>query len=240
MRENLYIKPLTITAADCDMFGRLRPATMLRLIQGAGFEQAELFGLGNDRIWGQGLLWVIGRTVAEIRRLPGSDEQLELLTWPGKSRKIFLPRSYELRTPDGETLVQTKSIFLLLNAADRHTVTPASIGLEIPECHGMNELEDPAPRIHFPNALDGQRKRSPQYSELDLNGHLNNTHYLSWCEDLLSVDYHRDHYPRSFWIEYRKEVRPENEVQMNYTLQDNTLFVDGGGFFTLKMEYKEA
>lgn len=239
MYEMTYMKSFAVNAADCDMFGRLRPASMLKLMQGAGWEQLDSWGLGNGLIWDKGLLWIIGRTVVEIDRLPGSDESVKMLTWPGKIRRVFLPRSFELRDERDEVLIRAKSIYLLMDKDTRHTVTPESVGFELPQCFDADELPDPASRVPFPAELPGAKCRSAQYSELDLNGHLNNTHYLSWGEDLLSVDYHRDHALRSLWVEYRKEVRPEDEIEMRYVLEDDVLYVKGGESFAMKMGYSK-
>ena len=237
MNELTYRNTFSVNAADCDMFGRLRPASMLKLMQGAGWEQLDAWGMGNGLIWDKGLLWIIGRTVVEVKRLPGSDETVEMLTWPGKIRRVFLPRSFELRDTAGHVLIRAKSIYLLMDKESRHTVTPESAGLVLPQCFDKDELSDPAARVPFPEELPGVRVRSAQYSELDLNGHLNNTHYLSWGEDLLSVDYHRHHALRSLWVEYRKEVRPEDEIEMRYAMVGDTLFVKGGEYFAMKLEY---
>lgn len=239
MNELIYKNSFSVNAADCDMFDRLYPAAMLKLMQGAGWEQLDDWGMGVGNIMEKGLLWVIGRTVVEVRRLPHSNEPVEMVTWPGKIRRVILPRSFELRDAAGEVLLRAKSYYLLIDKDSRHTVTPESAGLDLPQCFDMDELSDPPSRILFPEELPGTRVRSAQYSELDLNGHLNNTHYLSWAEDLLSVDYHRDHALRSFWVEYRKEVRPEDEVEMRYTLENDVLYVKGGNYFSMKLEYGE-
>ncbi len=239
MEENLYRKNFSVNAADCDMFGRLRPASMLKLMQGVGWEQLDSWGLGNNIVWDQGLLWIIGRTVVEINRLPASDESVEMRTWPGKIRRVFLPRSFELRDAAGSVLIRAKSIYLLMDKESRHAVTPQSAGLELPQSFEPGELPDPPSRVLFPAELPGACSRSARYSELDLNGHLNNTHYLSWGEDLLSVDYHRSHALRSLWVEYRKEVRPEDEVELRYTLADDTLYVKGGDYFAMTLGYGE-
>ncbi len=237
MENNLYTTNFRLNAADCDMFGRLRPASMLKLMQGVGWEHADALHLGNDVVWARGLLWVIGRTVAEISRLPDSDEPLELLTWPGKQRKIFLPRSFELRDAAGKTLIRAKSIYLLVNKESRHAVTPESAGLAAPPPFPMEELKDPPSRVPFPAVLPQTCLRAAHYSELDLNGHLNNTHYLSWGEDLLDVDYHRDHALSSLWVEYSKEVGPREELRMDYALEEDVLYVKGGDSFAMRMGY---
>ena len=237
MYDITYTKILSVNEEDCDMFGRLRPASMLKLMQEAGREHLDSWETLNSRIRDMGLLWVISRTVAEIGRLPGSRERMTLVTCPGKNRHAFLPRSFELRDENGETVVRAKSIYILMDGESRHAVTPKSLGIEFPQRLDGDELPDLPPRIPFPAELPGTLLRAPHYSELDVNGHLNNTHYLSWGEDLLSADYHRHHALRALRVEYRREVRPEDEIELRYALCDDTLFVQGGEYFSMKLDY---
>lgn len=237
MYDITYTKALSVNEEDCDMFGRLRPASMLKLMQEAGREHLDSWETLNSRIRDRGLLWVISRTTAEISRLPVSREQLTLVTWPGKNRHAFLPRSFELRDDKGRVAVRAKSVYILMDKESRHAVTPKSMGIDFPQRLDGEELPDLAPRIPFPAELPGTLLRAPRYSELDVNGHLNNTHYLSWGEDLLGVDYHRHHALRTLRVEYRREVRPEDAIEMRYALEDDVLYVKGGEYFAIKMEY---
>ena len=237
MYDITYTKTFSVNEEDCDMFGRLRPASMLKLMQVAGREHLDSWETLSSRIRDTGSLWVITRTVAEIDRLPEAREPITMVTWPGKNRHAFLPRSFELRDEKEETVVRAKSIYILMDGESRHAVTPRSLGIEFPQRPEGEELPDLSSRIPFPAELPGTLLRAPRYSELDVNGHLNNTHYLSWGEDLLSADYHRHHVLRALRVEYRREVRAEDEIEMRYALCDDTLYVQGENYFSMKLDY---
>ena len=60
----------------------------------------------------------------------------------------------------------------------------------------------------------------PQFSEFDLNQHVNNTRYLDWCLNALGVDLLKDQCIKSFDVNYDAEILPDTEVRTELTLKD--------------------
>lgn len=68
-----------------------------------------------------------------------------------------------------------------------------------------------------------------RYSELDCNGHLSNTKYLNWMEDLLPTQWHRDHALSKVHICYLNEARADQEIALSWVLEDEALALEGRG-----------
>ena len=240
----VFRRLLTVSDTDTDCFDRLRPSTLLRLFQDAGSDHAEVMGIGRGLTYEKGALWIIVRTVLDCTRLPRGGEEGVLSTWPGKTKKVFMPRSFALSTPAGEILARAKSVYLLMDAESRKMLNPESVGVSAPGVVLPDELPEPPSRIVFPAELPETERRAPRYSELDRNGHLNNCRYLDWAEDLLSTEYHRSHALRSLWVEYRMEVRPDDELTLRCVREDDTLYLRGesarGNHFSLSVTYSES
>lgn len=66
-----------------------------------------------------------------------------------------------------------------------------------------------------------------RYSELDCNGHLSNTKYLNWMEDLLPTQWHRDHALSKVHICYLNEARADQEIALSWVLEDEALALEG-------------
>ena len=65
------------------------------------------------------------------------------------------------------------------------------------------------------------------YSLLDINGHMNNTRYLDWVNDLLPSAYHRGHETCEFTVCYLSEAREGERLDLRYGLsEDGVLQVD--------------
>ncbi len=63
--------------------------------------------------------------------------------------------------------------------------------------------------------------------ELDCNGHLSNTKYLNWMEDLLPTQWHRDHALSKVHICYLNEARADQEIALSWVLEDEALALEG-------------
>ena len=71
-------------------------------------------------------------------------------------------------------------------------------------------------------------KRVPVYSELDYNGHVNNSKYIEWVCDLFEPGHYSDKKISEFDIKYNKETLYGNEVSLELLPGDeNTYYVRG-------------
>jgi acyl-ACP thioesterase len=68
--------------------------------------------------------------------------------------------------------------------------------------------------------LENSAKRTVGYTELDLNGHMNNTRYLDWVDDLLPSAFHKAHPVREFTVCYLAEALEGQEISLDYQLLD--------------------
>ena len=78
-------------------------------------------------------------------------------------------------------------------------------------------------RRDYPNV----EKRTVRYSELDCNGHLSNTKYLNWMDDLLPSAFHRDNCLSRLHICYQNEALEGQEIALNWALEGNLLSLEG-------------
>ena len=77
-----------------------------------------------------------------------------------------------------------------------------------------NELASP---LGLPaKALVNRRKRYVNFTDLDRNGHMNNTRYLDWVYDLLGADFHKDHTLREFTLCYLNEAREGQQLELSW------------------------
>jgi acyl-ACP thioesterase len=61
------------------------------------------------------------------------------------------------------------------------------------------------------------------YSLLDQNGHMNNTRYMDWVDDLLPSGFHKDHRVQEFTLCYMNEAREGDEISLQFELADGPI-----------------
>ena len=71
------------------------------------------------------------------------------------------------------------------------------------------------------------RQRQVCFTDLDRNGHMNNTRYLNWVSDLLPSAFHQSHEVKEFTICYHAEAREGQLLDLSWDFpQEDCLQVD--------------
>ena len=103
-------------------------------------------------------------------------------------------------------------------------VLPGKSGVAVQGLLRGSELAVPGSMT--PGAFLNHSTRQVSYTELDVNGHMNNTRYLDWAQDLLPSQFHREHLPLEFTVCYLSEVREQEEIQLHWELKEGVLHLD--------------
>lgn len=202
--------------------GRVRLGDLAREMEKITEEHLGILGLSRDRLKAEGKIWVIAWTQIHISRLPELGEQVILRIWPGKMKAMMQVRRYAFYTAGGEPLACASSIFVMMDANTRSFAAPSEILKYLPVVEIPGEPDLPPMRLEFPAELSKTLSRTVAAEEIDLNGHLNNTHYLDWADGLMG-----EKTPSSVWVQYVKELMEGQEVVLQHEMQESALYVRG-------------
>ena len=215
-----------VTAADVDCFGRCKSAVLLYLAQEAATGHCDLLRLDWDTMAGKGLFWAVIRTHVQVERLPVLGEAITVRTWPMPTTRTAFPRAVEILDSTGHTLVRVVSLWVLMDRDTRAMVLPGKSGVDVPGLVCGNELSGPGSIL--PVQQECQNSRKVVFSELDRNGHMNNTRYLDWVNVLLPSSFHREHSVAEFTVCYLSEALENDTVDLAYRMDEAGIFqVDG-------------
>lgn len=219
------------------MTQKLRPSVLLRFLQEASIAHTEALGAGRAKTLDRGFLWVILNQHIEISKMPVYDDHITVESWPGPTQHVIFPRYYRiLDSNTREVMVDGAANWIIIDAGTRKMIFPDANGISVPGIHRDGELEIP-PHITFPE-LTRQSGQKVTFSRTDINGHLNNTSYLDLAEDLLPVEFPRDHALKTIDISYKEEIRSEETFTIHFGQEDSSWYFKGEpGKFTLKLEY---
>ena len=222
----IYETKVNITAMEVDCFGRCKMSVLLYLAQEAATGHCDLLKLDWDTMAGKGLFWAVIRSRVRVTRLPLLGETVTIRTWPLPTTRSAFPRAVELLDEKGNTLVQIISLWVLMDMDSRAMVLPGKSGVDVPGLLTGNELA--APGSILPRQGENTTSRTVRYTELDRNGHMNNTRYLDWVADLLECSFHKTHPVREFTVCYLAEAREQDRLNLSYQLsEEGVLQVEG-------------
>ena len=241
-----------VRSYECGPDGRATLPTICNLFQeAASLHAASLgFGKGDFAAVGENISWVLTRMVVKMNRYPVWEDELTVETFPRGGRKIVAWRDFELKDAQGGTLGVASSEWMLIDLATRKIVAipekvfaandPANVpvlGLEpfskfrFPESgEGDSVQADGDPRFHF----------IAQKSQIDLNGHVNNVHYIGWMLEPCA-----SRCPSEMEIVFRSETLAGDEVRVETAAAEGFTYhrvfaPDGKDHIVARTAFKEC
>ena len=216
--EPLFVKEIEIAPTAVDRYGRLKASQLLGYLQQIAGDHSALLGTDQNHLMDKNLFWAVIRHRVQITRLPAAGEKLRLETWPMPTTRTAFPRSTIAYDAQGKECFRSISLWILMDAQTRAMVLPGRSGVEIQGLLRGCELQ--APSSMLPREMGECDCRTVRYTDLDLNGHMNNCRYLDWVEDLLPSSFHACHEIRGFTLCYMSEIREKEQLQLHWELSE--------------------
>ena len=216
--EPVFHQELTVSDIHVDCFGRMKLSMVLYLAQEIAGNHCQLLNADYDTLKKHRLFWAISRHKVQITRLPRSGETIHLETWPMPTTRVAYPRSMVAYDAQGNEMFRSISLWVLMDLDSRKMVLPGQSPIAVEGTLRGMELASPAGLV--PKPLANCHSRTVCYSDLDRNGHMNNTRYMDWVDDLLPASFHREHPAREITVCYLSEAREGEEMDITWSLSD--------------------
>lgn len=169
--------------------------------------------------------WIVAKQTLKLDCPISLGDEIELSTIAGKGSSAIFPRYYFINK-DGKEIGRCSSVWTLIDIQQRRIVFPKRIGLTIPVIPNDRKLKAPE-TIQEDIELKHIMKRQVLYSDVDTNQHMNNTRYIQWAFDVIDFDIHKDCFVSEISINYKKEIRPLEYVDLYVGCQDHRYIVEG-------------
>ena len=224
---NTFDESFILRPRDCDLNDRWRPSAILETMQDAAGAHSMLLGCGRDELIRKNMVWVLSRSELHMDRYPSSGEKITVHTFPTPTRICFFPRYFIFTDSRGEMVGKAGTLWLLLDLATRRMLPPGDVGKLIPD---NKDLSIPMNLPATVGSLQGEEFVStyhPVYTDLDVNGHVNNTRYADWLCNALGIDLMSEYEPERIILNYNHEVLPGHTVTLRRILKDNEYRLSG-------------
>ncbi len=229
LNKTAYEWDVTVTSFEVDMFDRLKVSALMKYQQEIGERHLNVFGTTTEGMRReQNLSFIFTKMNIKINRLPRSEERITVRTWCSELRGVRFTRNYVLFDKNGNVLTSAKAEVTTLDLSTRKIVRPTVIkGLD-----GFlynDELENLAEypqKIAVPETVDRTVLREIRFSDIDYNGHVNNTVYADMVFDHLPIDAVKDNI-KGFEINFVNEVLPNETLELSVENLDGGFVVSG-------------
>ena len=223
--EPIYQQSFLITDNCVNRYGRLKNSMILYFAQEVAGRHFAKISMDYEALAEKGMFWAIIRQRVQITRIPTRGETIRVETWPMPTTRVAYPRSVVAYDEAGNEVFRSISLWVLMDLKERSMILPGKSGISVNGTLRGNELA--APGSLSPKVLTNRRPRTVCFTDLDRNGHMNNTRYLDWIDDLLPSAFHEGHNLKEFTVCYLAEAREGQDLTASWDfISEDCLQVD--------------
>ena len=222
-----YTQEFRIASYQADVSARIRPSAILEIMQEMAGAHAEKLDVGRSRLLPMNLAWVLTRVEVQMERYPVSGDVITVETFPMPNRRVFFPRYFIFRDAQGQQIGCAGSLWVVLDITTRKMANAAEIAPLLPD---NRDLIAPMGMPATVEEIAGdtlEDHRVPVYTDLDMNGHVNNTRYVDWCCNALGIDTMQECVLRRFAVNYNQEILPGQKVRTVLNRQGDAFSFSG-------------
>ena len=206
-----WTETLRVRSFDVASDGLLSLPALAGYLQEAASRHAAALEVAFLQVEGRPVFWVLHQLRLQLHRRPAWAETVHVDTWPCGHRGLRALRTYAVRDENDRLLAEGLSAWLLVDPVRRR---PVRLPPEVLRLRG--ETTPPAyPEIALPEVPETPPRWTDtvrvRFSDLDRNGHANNTRYLAWLLDALP-DTQRARSLQMLAITFRSEARLDDAV----------------------------
>lgn len=220
----------TVETRDLDCFEQCRPERILGYMQEASALAMGETGLDNPTLmarYGHG--WMISRLKYTLDRPLRWKDTLTLKTWHRGGDKAILYRDIDFLingVPAGQALSAWVVVDLEKRVPARLSRFPELLGTD----GGPLSRQTVLRRLKPPSHLHLSQTRTPRYSDLDGNGHVNNTRYADFFCDAVGLERMAPgSFLRELQLDFLHECRAGEELTLRAGIAEKEAFVAGEG-----------
>ena len=229
---NKFIQNFNIPSYNVDMSWRLKPASFMDLAQEAANQHANILGFGYDDLIASRTAWVLSRMHVEFTDTPKWREEMAFTTWHKGLNRLFFLRDFLMTDKEGNPRVKATTSWLVINLDTRRLVRDPQL-LEDGTICSENVLETPADKVVMPKGAEVNlvMEHAVAYSDLDMNGHVNNAMYMQWAMNAVNYEISSEKPVKEFTINFNHEIKPQEIVSIYKAIVEKEdgrhVFVEG-------------
>lgn len=203
MNIHFYAEEFTVAEYECDAAGHMMPGAILRRAQQVATGQCTLLGLTQEAYCRTHTAFLLAKTAMELRAPIRVGEKVKIETHPCAAQRAIYLRHTALYGPDGGTLCDIDSRWVLVDTETRRILRRAPEGLPMPFV-----VQDVPQLDHtlLKSAAQPDGVETAVYTRCDKNRHLNNTFYADIVCDHVPLAQMAAQTPVRLAIVYHSEV----------------------------------
>lgn len=217
--------------SDVDFKKELKLSSLFGLFQDTASVAAEKLGAGVVTLAEKfSVAWILMRIRVEIERIPVLDEEITVETWPHQPGRFEFERDYLVRDAAGDVIIRSVSNWVLMDIHTRELKRADLIHINYPPFIDEHALDSKPGRLKPPGQTEEVYRKVIGYSDVDFNGHINNTRHIDYTMDCFPLENHKQYRVGTIEVNYIKEAFPGDTLIMCRdvsAMDSNRVYIEG-------------
>lgn len=182
------------------------PVSILQYLEDVAIAHSEAVGLGVEQLLAQKTGWVLNHWLLKMQQYPRQGEKISIETWASDFERFYGRRKFRLSDSQGRYLGEADSLWVFLNLEKRR---PIRIPDHFVSAYGLVQSGKEEDFQELSKLTDVQRSMQfkVRQSDIDTNGHVNNTRYVDWMLEGIQEDFLQHHKVAELEVIYKKETK---------------------------------
>ncbi|MBD3287550.1 hypothetical protein GF337_01990 [candidate division KSB1 bacterium] len=220
-----WIDDYLIHSYEIDLKGQVSIPVLCRYMQESAWHHAEHLEVGYSHLSKKNMIWVLAQQYFKIVRLPQWGEKIEIHTWPSGRGKLSYYRDFRVIDHKERIIAAATTRWFALDIKSRR---PQNIDhlFEYDFDAADHAVSHKFKKIEPSNDVKPCREFSVLYSDLDVNGHVNNTHYIDWILDSFTLKFRKLHILKEIEINFLAEAGYDDRIVVSIEESKNGIFIN--------------
>ena len=225
--QEIYSRTIQVQTTDTDLYDNIRPNALLQYFQDLGTAHAVILNIGRDYLVEKyHACWILARVWYRLNRPIHAGEIMRMDTWHRGASGIIFNRDFDIFIGD-EHVGEGISAWVVADIENRKMLRPSSIDTiaeaKVPDRAKSRQLK----LIKEPKEKELVYERTIRYSDLDVNGHMNNTKYADVLLDVLSPEEMAGKFISEMQLNYSQECKLGETMTVSRIFDGNSCYIDG-------------
>lgn len=197
-----------IRTSELDFRKRIPPSVLYRCLQESAENHAVAYEFDSETLLQKGLTWVLLKIHLVVDEYPEGRQDIIVETWPSGLESRYAHRDFLVFLPGRQDpIARGASTWVLLDVARNR---PSVVGDLLGDSHVVRRpraLEHPFPPVVPAGDVVRTLNVPVRLSDLDINDHVNNLHYVEWIVESVPENVWRETTPAEIQLEFKRAVR---------------------------------
>ena len=208
--ENTY----PVSMSETDMKYRIKPAALLNFMQDLAAKSIDSIDheCSCEELLKNNRGWFLIRYRIEFDDYPVIAEFVNVKTESRGVHKMTAYRDFEcFNKTTGERFLRAVTSWFVVDLGNKSVI---NIQKEYPEFPAFEKRVDDLElqKLKSIDSFDFEKVFHVRYDDLDMNGHVNNTVYITWAMEALDFDFRNNYKLKTLDIYFKQEVKYGDDI----------------------------